>query len=341
MEKIPLKGQYTASMVLVGERIENLHTYTPSGQLFYITDENIHRLYGHHWQDKPCFVLAPGESSKVPELALSIYRWLIQEGADRQSFIVGVGGGMVCDLAGFVATTYLRGLRFGFVATSLLAQVDASVGGKNGVNIDGFKNLVGTFNQPEFVICDTGLLATLPQAEVQNGLAEVVKHALIADADMFDKIAGNIPNILSLQPDIINHLVSRSVHIKSAIVERDERENNERRKLNLGHTWGHAVEKTDRIPHGHAVSIGLVFAADLSVNMGYMSTRERDRLIALLQNLGLPVSTQTQVSKIYDALLKDKKKEAETMHFVLMKGIGNVVVEPVSLVDLYTFAMNR
>ena len=341
MERIPVQGQYTESEVLVGERMENLSAYAKADKVFYITDENVHRLYGHHWVGKPCFVLKPGEGSKVPELALEIYRWLIREGADRQSFIAGVGGGMVCDLAGFVATTYLRGLRFGFVATSLLAQVDASVGGKNGVNIDGYKNLVGTFNQPEFVICDTALLKTLPLAEVQNGLAEVVKHALIADADMFDKITSNITNILSLQPDMINYLVSRSVHIKSAIVSRDERENNERRKLNLGHTWGHAVEKTDRIPHGHAVSIGLVFAADLSVKMGYMSTRERESLVALLQKLGLPVSTQTPAATVYDALLKDKKKEAGTMHFVLMKGIGNVVVEPVALKDLYTFAMSR
>jgi 3-dehydroquinate synthase len=338
MERIPVKGQFTESVVLVGESLHNLEEYLPSQKVFVITDQNIHRLHGRLWDMYPYYNLAAGEKSKVLEMAGSIYRWLIRNDADRRSFILAVGGGMVCDLSGFVASTFMRGLDFGFVATSLLAQVDASVGGKNGVNIDGYKNIVGTFNQPKFVICDTNSLQTLPMRELKNGLAEVVKHALIADAEMFGRIEKNLSAIFDLNPEIINYLVSRSVHIKAGVVTRDERETGLRRILNLGHTWGHAVEKTDGISHGHAVSIGLAFAADLSVAKKLMNKQERDRLILLLQNLGLPVKTQTPRNVIFDALLKDKKKEEGIMHFVLMKGIGEVVIEPIPIQELREFA---
>ncbi len=340
MERIPVKGQFTESVVLVGESLQNLQQHIPSQKVFVITDQNIQRIYGRLWDMFPSYVLAPGEKSKVLEMAGSIHRWLIRNDADRRSFILAVGGGMVCDLAGFVASTFMRGLDFGFVATSLLAQVDASVGGKNGVNIDGYKNIVGTFNQPGFVICDTNSLQTLPMRELKNGLAEVVKHALIADAGMFDKIENSISDIFDLKPEIINYMVSRSVHIKSGVVSMDERETGLRRVLNLGHTWGHAVEKTDSISHGQAVAIGLAFAAELSLKKGYMNIHERDRLLSLLQNLGLPIETQTPRNVIFEALLKDKKKEEGIMHFVLMKGIGEVVIEPIPVQELRNFAFN-
>jgi len=338
MEKITISGLHSNSDILVGERVGRLPDYLPSGKVFVITDRHISQLYGHFWKDMPAYTVDPGERSKTPETAIAIYRWLIRLGADRQSFIAGIGGGMVCDLAGYVASTFLRGIGFGFVATSLLAQVDASVGGKNGVNIDGYKNLVGTFNQPAFVICDTALLNSLPAAELRNGLAEVVKHALIADQEKFDRIEENVEAIMNLDPSIINYLVSRSVHIKAAVVTQDEREAGLRRILNLGHTWGHAVEKTDGIPHGNAVSIGLVFAAGLSVKKGLMLPQEKQRLEALLVRLGLPVSTSADPHLIFDALLKDKKKEAGHMHFVLMKGIGEVVVEAIPIGELREFA---
>ena len=338
MEKITISGLHSSSDILVGESVSRLPDYLPPGKVFVITDHHISQLYGHFWKEVPAYSVEPGERSKTPETAIAIYRWLINLGADRKSFIVGVGGGMVCDLAGYVASTFLRGIGFGFVATSLLAQVDASVGGKNGVNIDGYKNLVGTFNHPAFVICDTNLLKSLPAGELRNGLAEVVKHALIADQDKFDRIEQNIEAILNLDPGLINYLVSRSVHIKAGVVGRDEREAGLRRVLNLGHTWGHAVEKTDGIPHGNAVSIGLVFAAGLSVKKGLMLPQEKQRLEALLVRLGLPVSNSTDPRQIFDALLKDKKKEAGHMHFVLMKGIGEVVVEAIPIDKLREFA---
>lgn len=334
MEKITISGLHSNSNVLVGESIGNLQRYLPDARIFVITDRHIGDLYGHHWKGLPTYCVEPGEKSKSPDSATELYRWLINHEADRKSFVVGIGGGMVCDLAGYVASTFLRGIGFGFVATSLLAQVDASVGGKNGINIDGFKNLVGTFNQPAFVICDTDLLESLPPTELRNGLAEVVKHALIADADMFSYIETHAQAILQLDTDMINYLVSRSVKIKAHVVSQDEREAGLRRILNLGHTWGHAVEKTDALPHGYAVSIGLVFAAGVSVSKRLMLQREKERMENLLLKLGLPLMTRTNPTLVFEALLKDKKKEADFMHFVLMKGIGDVVIEPLAIRDL-------
>lgn len=338
MEKITIKGLHSNSEILVGESVGRLHDYLPGKKLLVITDHHIKHLYGQLWDGIPCFSVEPGEQSKSLAVALDIYRWLISQETDRQSFILGIGGGMVCDLAGFVASTFLRGIDFGFVATSLLAQVDASVGGKNGVNIDGYKNIVGTFNQPSFVLCDTGLIRSLPPDEYRNGLAEVVKHALITDKQMFEKMERETDAILSLDTDIIHYLVSRSVKIKAGVVSRDERETGLRRVLNLGHTWGHAVEKTDRIPHGNAVSIGLVFAAGMSVARKYLRAEEKQRIENLLAALGLPLATTTDPGIVYEALLKDKKKEDGNMHFVLMRGIGEVVVEPVPVEWIREFA---
>lgn len=338
MEKITVKGLSGNSTILVGESIKRLYDHLPSAGVFVITDQNVDAIYRHLWDGLPCHVLKPGEASKSLHTAEAIYRWLVDQGADRKAFILGIGGGMVCDLAGFVASTYMRGLDFGFVATSLLAQVDASVGGKNGVNIDGYKNIVGTFNQPKFVFCDTNMLRSLPREELQNGLAEVVKHALIADEAMFTLIENHVGPVFQLDSEVINHLVSRSVQIKAGVVTKDEREAGLRRVLNLGHTWGHAIEKTDGIAHGHAVSIGLVFAASMSVKKGYLHEIQRQRVIDLLGRLQLPVASTTPTEQVFEALLKDKKKEAGHMHFVLMKGIGSVTVEAIPLEELRDFA---
>ncbi|MFO7998948.1 MAG: 3-dehydroquinate synthase [Bacteroidales bacterium] len=340
LEKIPVKGLQQESMVLVGEKLGRLPDYLPRKKTFVLTDKNIQRLYGAAWEGLPVFVLEPGEQSKTLETAGLAYRWLMDNGADRSSFITGIGGGMVCDLAGFVASTFLRGLDFGFVATSLLAQVDASVGGKNGVNLDGYKNIIGTFNQPRFVICDTRLLKTLPDQEIKNGMAEVVKHALIDDKSMFERLEQDPLAVFGKDQALLHYLISRSVHIKSGIVGRDEREAGERRKLNLGHTWGHAIEKTTKIPHGFAVSAGLAFSGKLSVHKGLMNPGDYERLLRLLTKLGLPVSPPVSPEEVFDALMRDKKREGDTIHFVLNRGIGKVVVESLPVEEIRAFALN-
>lgn len=322
------------NQIAIGAGLRDLKHRLPNNDVFIITDINVHRIYENSFPDFPVFVMEPGESSKTADTAYLICKWLMEQGAGRDAFLLGVGGGMVCDMTGFVASVYMRGIAFGFVATSLMAQVDAAIGGKNGVNLDGYKNIIGTFNQPHFVLCDPGVLDTLPETELKNGLAEVVKHCLIADKDMFHIMKEQAARILKLEKNIIKQIIEHSVHIKMGIVRRDEFEQGERRKLNLGHTWGHGVEKTDKIPHGQAVSIGLVFAARFSEKKGLLTSREVQDIADLLQALGLPTETKTNPERIFNAITKDKKKQAGMIHFVFMDGIGRVKTELVKCDEL-------
>jgi 3-dehydroquinate synthase len=278
--------------------------------------------------------IGTGEEIKTLDTVQEIYAQLLSFQADRTSFIVGMGGGIVCDIAGFVASTFLRGVRFGFVATSLLAQVDASVGGKNGVNFQGFKNMVGLFHQPEFVICDPKLLETLPQKEISCGLAEIVKHGAIADADLFAYLEQHAEDILALDRQMIEKLVLASVRIKSAMVKRDETEKGKRRLLNFGHTFGHAIEKVTGISHGEAVSRGMAIAAALSVKKDLLTADEDKRLRALLNNLKLPTHFGVETKAVVNAIGKDKKREGNWIHFVLLNGIGSAIVDKITLEEL-------
>jgi 3-dehydroquinate synthase len=225
-------------------------------------------------------------------------------------------------------------VRFGFVASTLLSQVDASVGGKNGVNFEGYKNMVGVFNQPEFVICDMKLLKTLPEKEILCGLAEVVKHAAMGDADLFSYLEKHYQRVLQLNAEAIEKVVYDSVLIKSSIVNKDEKEEGERRKLNFGHTLGHALEKTTGAPHGEAISVGMMAASNLSAKKGYLSTGEKERIEALLNKFQLPTRVQFNGKRLLDAVRKDKKREGEEINFVLLQGIGKAVVEKISVKEL-------
>ena len=337
METLFVKGIHRNSRILVGEPLNLLREHIPGQNVFIITDKNLHRLYCRYIPSYPVYVMEPGEGSKTINNAAKICKWLMDKGAGRDAFILGVGGGVVCDMTGFVGSIFLRGVEFGFVATSLMAQIDAAIGGKNGVNLNGYKNIMGTIRQPAFVMCDTKMLNSLPEEELKHGLAEAVKHSLISDRQMFEILKDQGESLLKLDEELVYKLVNRSVKAKIEVVNRDEVELGERRKLNLGHTWGHAVEKTDRIPHGQAISIGLAFAAKLSEHRGKLSTAERAEIISLLMKLGLPVKSETNPKTIFKALLKDKKKETDHIHFVLMDGIGDVVVEPIPIQELKAF----
>ena len=337
MDRISVQGLTGQSDILVGESLENLIKYIPGKQVFIITDDHVYSFYGARFPGFPVYSVNPGEASKNLSEAERIYSWLLEKGADRNSFILGIGGGVVCDLAGFVASTYMRGLSFGFVASTLLAQVDASVGGKNGVDFQGFKNMIGTFNQPKFVICDVEMLKTLPKEELYNGFAEMIKHALIADQEKFAFMEENADELLKCNSELLNPLVLQSVKIKAKIVSGDEREKGERKKLNLGHTWGHAVETVTRLPHGKSIGIGLEFAARFSVYRGLLSQTDYNRLVSLLKKYNLPVSTAFKRELVLEALLRDKKKNAESIDFVLMNGIGNVHIQNISIQEINDF----
>jgi len=328
---IDIHGSTGNSKVIIGETLGNLNKYLPEVKPIIITDKNVWRLYKEYFPDANVIKIGTGEKTKHLDTVQSIYKRLIEIGADRSSFIVGVGGGIVCDITGFVASTYMRGVRFGFVSSTLLSQVDASTGGKNGVNFSGYKNIVGVFNQPEFVICDPNLLLTLPENEISCGFAEIVKHALIKDKDMFEYLEENHKEALNLEPGIIEKLIYHSVLIKSEIVNKDETEKGERRKLNFGHTFGHAIEKTARLPHGQSVSIGMVIASRVSQTKGLLAETELPRIRSLLEKLNLPTRLRLDKGKIRNALKKDKKKEGDYLYFVLLNGIGNALIDTISM----------
>ncbi len=327
MTSIKISGDTGNSEILIGESISNFRKYLPDGKTIIITDQRVNELYGHLWEDFATIIIGQGEGVKILETVQMIIKQMLELVADRKTFILGVGGGIVCDISGFAASVFMRGLRFGFVATTLLSQVDASVGGKNGVNFDGYKNIVGVFNQPEFVLCDPSVLKTLERKEISNGLAEIVKHALIANAGMFGFLEKNITGLLNLEEEVINNIVTRSVQIKAGIVNRDEKEKGDRRKLNFGHTFGHAIEKIAGISHGNAVSLGMVIAARYSSEKGYLDNIELQRIINLLEQLELPVLNDYDPVQILEAIFKDKKREDDNIHFVLLEKIGLVIVE--------------
>jgi 3-dehydroquinate synthase len=321
---------------LTDEPVTNLQQHLPA-QAVVITQPVIQQYYGQHWKDVPVILIGDGEQHKTLQTISDIYQKLIDLGIDRSGWIVGVGGGIVCDIAGFAAATYLRGIACAFVPTTLLAQADAAIGGKNGVNFQGFKNMIGTFSQPQFILSDPATLQTLPATELANGLAEVVKHALIADAAYFDFIEKNYFKILNLNEDTVRYITLRSYQIKSEVVVRDEKEQSLRRILNFGHTFGHAIEKVAGISHGHAVSIGMVAAMRLSLKHSTLTQNHYERVIRLLLKLNLPVTTSANPREIVEALTADKKREGEEVHFVLLENIGQAVVKKIALTELQNF----
>ncbi|MBW1695067.1 MAG: 3-dehydroquinate synthase [Deltaproteobacteria bacterium] len=334
MKILEICGGGGDSTLFVGERIQNLQKYISGNKAVIITDTNVKHFYQNEFPPYDVITIGTGEEIKTLDTVRLIYKKLVELEADRSTFIIGIGGGIVCDIAGFVASTYLRGVKFGFVSTTLLSQVDASVGGKNGVNFEGYKNMVGVFNQPQFVICDPFLLNTLPKKEIRCGFAEIVKHAAIADANLFIYLEAYYQHAQSIDADVIEKLIYDSVVIKADIVNRDEKEKGERRKLNFGHTFGHAIEKTTGVPHGEAISAGMVMASALSVKKEHLPVQDAQRIKNLLQKFGLPTKFEVDRNRFIDALYKDKKREGERMHFVLLNGLGSAFVDEIAIKEL-------
>lgn len=334
MTTLEVRAPTGVCRVVIGESLDHIGRYFPEGRAVIITDANVERLYGSSLGEGERIVVDPGEASKSLATVERIYGRLLDLGADRSTFVVAVGGGVVCDLAGFAASTYLRGLPFGFAATTLLAQVDAGIGGKNGVDYRGYKNLVGAFQQPRFLLCDPGVLRTLPGRETANGLAEMAKTAAIGSPSLFAELERDPGRALALEPEFIGRAVFESLRVKAGIVGSDEREAGPRRVLNFGHTLGHALEAVTGVSHGEAVGAGMVFAASLSVRRGFLAAPELDRLTELVRRLGLPVAIDAPAAALVDAIRKDKKREGESVHFVFLEAIGRPLVREIALAEL-------
>ena len=274
--------------------------------------------------------LPDGEVHKTLGTVSRIFDALAEARFNRDACIASLGGGVVGDMAGFAAACYQRGVDLVQLPTTLLAQVDASIGGKTGVNHPAGKNMIGAFHQPVGVIADTATLATLPQREFRSGLAEVVKHALIADTALLDWLDANLDRLLALEPDSLVHAVRRSCEIKAQIVAADEREHGRRAELNFGHTFGHAIETATGYSgwlHGEAVSVGMMMAASLSQRLGWLAAADVGRLRDLLRRAGLPASAPGIGAKEALALMgMDKKVLKGRIRLVLLKGLGQAVV---------------
>ena len=278
-------------------------------------------------------VLPDGEVYKTWETLQKIFDALLESGADRKSTLIALGGGVIGDMTGFAAASYMRGIRFIQVPTTLLSQVDSSVGGKTGINHPLGKNMIGAFYQPQAVIADLDTLKTLPPKELAAGLAEVVKHGAIADADFFSWIEKNIEPLNACEPKAMEHAVQRSCEIKSQIVALDEKEGGVRATLNFGHTFGHAIEAGmgyGEWLHGEAVGCGMVLAADLSVRTGRLTKDDFQRIKNLVTALKLPsVPPKLGVSRYIDLMSVDKKAEGGEVRYILLDGIGRSTIKTV------------
>ncbi len=278
-------------------------------------------------------ILPDGEAHKNLDAISHIYDSLLAGKYDRNTLLVALGGGVVGDITGFAAATYLRGINFVQIPTTLLAQVDSSVGGKTGVNHPLGKNMIGAFYQPSCVVADTSVLKTLPQREVKAGLAEVIKYGLIYDASFFNWLADNSDGIVLSDPALLSQVIRTCCEIKAEIVAKDEKESGIRALLNLGHTFGHAIETASGYGtwlHGETVSMGMVMAADLSRRIGWMDRDTAGRIRSVLEeNFGMPVLPPADISveQYIDLMLSDKKAELGKIRFVLLKAIGEAAIE--------------
>ncbi len=319
------------SQVCIGNSAELLDQFLPKGRVIVISDVNMDRLYHPLISRFESILIGSGETIKTLNTMEMIYTKLVEMGADRKTFILGIGGGIVTDITGFVASTYMRGVRFGFISTTLLSQVDAGVGGKNGVNLGGYKNMIGTFNQPEFVICDVDMLKTLNDREFRTGLAEVIKSAIIADAELFAMLESTSLEELRKDRDLLCRAIMASITIKANIVEMDERESGERRKLNLGHTFAHAIEKsTNVMNHGEAVAVGTIIVTDFSLKLALIESSAADRIKALHTQMGFDTTPPVEPRKLLKAISHDKKAEAGAIYMVLPRAIGDCEIRQMS-----------
>ncbi len=310
----------------------------PTEHVVVVTDSNVAELHADALSDRLTdegvevllLEVDAGEPSKNADVAIELWERMLEEGVDRQSVVLAIGGGVVGDLAGFVAATFMRGLPFFQAPTTLLAQVDSSVGGKVGINLPGGKNMVGAFWQPAGVLIDVDLLATLPEREFRAGMAEVVKYGVILDAEFFAYLEANITGINAREPAVMRHIVRRCCRLKADVVEADETEvSGKRAVLNYGHTFGHALEAATgytRLLHGEAVAIGMTCAASLSETIGIAPKGLARRQTILLEAIGLPTTTPVDLDpdELLSLMWKDKKVQEGQLRLVLVRSLGDV-----------------
>ena len=332
MEKIP----YTNTSIYFDDSFSSLVKYIDLdfSNIFLIVDSNIYNLHPKKFHEyKNILVVESIEDSKSLTYVDTLIDKLILLGCNRSSFIVGVGGGVISDIAGFVASIYMRGVRFGFVPTTLLSITDASIGGKNGVNFKGIKNIIGTINEPEFLLIDFSFLETLSDFELSNGYSEIIKHACISSNKLFSLLE-NVE--IDCKKNSFKEILKDSIKIKISVINNDLNEKNSRKLLNFGHTFGHAIEAKYKISHGEAISLGIVFAINLSSKFGYLDDNSTIvRITNLLSKFSLPIDINKYNKKsLMYYVTKDKKSKGKYIDFIVLNNIGSAEVKSLLIEEL-------
>lgn len=299
---------------------------------FIITDEHIHEQHKAKFNGWNTIILKAGEAFKIQATVDAIIAQLIESEADRKTTLIGVGGGVITDITGYVASVYMRGIAFGFVPTSLLAMVDACIGGKNGIDVGVYKNMVGNIRQPNFILYDISLLKTLPGTEWSNGFAEIIKHACIKDAAMFKILEQNNLQKIQKNKKLLGKLIQRNAKLKAKVVQADEFESGERKLLNFGHTLGHALENQYELSHGQAVAIGITYASAISNHL--LRFKQTEKVINVLEQYGLPTHAGFDKQKVFEVLKMDKKRERKDINYILVEKIGKGVIRSIPLNEL-------
>ncbi len=296
-----------------------------------LVDENLYQLHQSKFSTFNIIIVPSGEKNKTQPCVDDIINQLLQLQINKDDFIIGVGGGVVTDITGYVASIYKRGISFGLVPTTVLSMLDAAIGGKNGINVGLHKNMVGTICQPEFILYDFSFLESLPDMEWINGFAEIIKHACILDKSLFTFLEHH--DITSFKNDkaLLKQLIIQNIEIKFGVVQSDVNEKGNRKLLNFGHSFGHAIENLHGISHGEAVSIGMVIASKLSEKYTGLSSISTLQIIELLKKYGLPITIETDGETLFNQLIADKKRTGDDIQFILLDNIGAAVIKNISI----------
>ncbi|MBA4197488.1 MAG: 3-dehydroquinate synthase [Chitinophaga sp.] len=338
MNKQTFKFSAASTDIYFANGISHLKEIIDVKHAVFITDENVFNAHSKKFKSYKTIVIPSGEAYKNQETVNSIIQQLIAFEADRKTILVGVGGGVVTDITGFVASIYMRGIKFGFIPTTLLSLVDASIGGKNGIDIGVYKNIVGVTKQPTFILHDLIFLNTLPETEWQNGFAEIIKHACIKDAAMFKELQSHSLKYYRSKKKEACLLIQRNAKIKLKVVQQDEFEQADRKLLNFGHTLGHALENQYELSHGQAISIGMVYASAISKQL--LNFKQTNAVVQVLEQYGLPTQMQFDKQKVFAVLKMDKKRERTAMNYILLERIGKGVIKQIPVSELEQIIIN-
>lgn len=331
---IELKTLNSCSEIHIGGNYHTAFDLTNKFKTVLISDKNIYSLYPEIFRNHNFLILEPFESEKNINTILKIWNFFQANEVDKNSFVLGIGGGLVCDITGFAASTWMRGVKFGFVASSFLAQVDASIGGKNGINFNEVKNNIGLIRQPEFVISAIEMLETLNKTEFLCGLAECIKIACIADEKLFTFIEQNKTKILDRNIEYLEECIYKAVKLKIEYVEKDENERNIRKELNFGHTLAHGIETIYNMNHGLAVSRGISFAINFSMLKNILNKHDFERINNLLNELNFPINFSFDKEQVMNKITHDKKKSGKNLDFIFLEKIGKAKIETIEYLEL-------